>query len=47
MSRASGAPLMPAGVLKPVDRSFYSVLDLGKAYLIAEVMLARKFLLNE
>ena len=47
MPRASGTPLMPAGVLKPIEKSFYNVVNMGKAYLIVEVMIARKYLLNE
>ena len=47
MPRASGTPLMPAGVRKPVNRSFYNVMNIGKAYLIVEVIIARKYLLNE
>ena len=38
---------MPGGVLKPVGRSIYNVVDLRKAYLIAEVVTARKYLFNQ
>ena len=42
MPRASGAPLMPGGMLKPAGRTFYSAVDFGKAYLIAEVIIGKE-----
>ena len=35
------------GVLTAVGRDFFGVVDLGEAYLVLEVTIVRKYLLNE